>query len=352
MADSHITPAISYATPSSTSFQGNGTPSRAPHSHEPSPLHAGPSSLPFFPPPMPRSQHTARLVNSTQDLLGRLHITPSYNSLVRPYLPHIRSTGQGKADGATVSGVEEKGKGKETQPMDGVIENGANSVSALGAGHTGGEAMDDSTGERKKKKFEHGYKSFISDLPGKHSAKKDTYLVNLVQQPPKQRMDITSFDSRTLEGFQLAPGVLQGFNQAIWLSDDKEKKKKKKKSRRHPDGSAAGATPAPDQSNPPGPPPIPPGPSSSASTPLPVSHLNGRGPATISTNGMHQHLGGASEYGFGGSGRVRKAPDEGGSPWSGQGMSPGPGGITARPPKKRRVDTPSHLPIQQPTPSH
>jgi len=345
MADSHITPAISYATPSSTPLQGNGTPSRAPHSHEPSPLHAGPSSLPFFPPPMPRTHHPPRLINSTQDLLGRLRITSSYDSFVRPYL---RSTGQGKVDGAT----EEKGKGKlvEIQSMDGVMENGTALVSTMGAGTTGGGALEDSAGGGKKKRFEHGYKTFISDLPGKHSSKKDTYLTNLVQQPPKQRIDITPFDSRTLEGFQLAQGVLQGFNQAIWLSDDKEKKKKKKKNRRHPEGSAAGATPVPDQSNPPGPPPIPPGPSSSTSTPLPIPHTNGRGPTTMSTsNGMHQHLGGTSEYG---SGRVRKAPDEGGSPWSGQSMSPGPGGVTARPPKKRRVDTPSHLPIQQPTPSH
>lgn len=45
--------------------------------------------------------------------------------------------------------------------MDGVVETGV----PLGAGGAGG-SLEDSAGEKKRKKFEHGYKSYISDLPG------------------------------------------------------------------------------------------------------------------------------------------------------------------------------------------
>ncbi|KAF8310022.1 hypothetical protein DL93DRAFT_2230583 [Clavulina sp. PMI_390] len=129
-----------------------------------------------------------RHLDSSQDLLRRLQLQPAYDQYVRPFVrPH-----------------GDKGKGKETEP---------------------GEQPDPGNN-----RIPHGLKSFMVDLPGKTSVKRSEPLVDLVLAPPKQRIEVATFDARTLENFRLGVGR---------EDDDPRKKKKPHPPQQRPDGPPA-----------------------------------------------------------------------------------------------------------------
>jgi hypothetical protein len=112
--------------------------------------------LPSTSDPTPRSYHLA----STQDLISRFNLLPAYDKYVRPQIQ---------------------------QP----------------------DSPDPS--EDKKKRSTSSYKHLIKQIPGKHSMKKDDYLVSIMQAPPKDRVPILPFDARTLrDAFTVSPEPLKG----------------------------------------------------------------------------------------------------------------------------------------------
>ncbi|EIW57855.1 uncharacterized protein TRAVEDRAFT_65492 [Trametes versicolor FP-101664 SS1] len=177
---------------------------------------AGPSS-----PPQPRPYFT-----STQDLLTRFQLLPSYDKYVRPYAPPVGSIPQ-----ITASSATEKGKGKEAPPRDVVASSPA--AHASGAGQDG----DDEDGGRGEKKFKN-YRHLIKGIPGKHSMKKDDYFTNLIQVPPKQKIAITPFDLRTQrDAFSVSLEGLKGWNihalvaESSQAREDRKRRKEAKKAK-------------------------------------------------------------------------------------------------------------------------
>ncbi|KAH7919510.1 hypothetical protein BV22DRAFT_1133780 [Leucogyrophana mollusca] len=133
---------------------------------------------------------------STQDLLDRFHLIPFYDKYVRTPPP--------------ASLPDDKGKARATSPNP-----------------------DDLDGEKKKK---NSYRHLIKDVPGKHSMKKDDYLATMIQVPPKQRIPIVPFDSRTQrEAFTLSAEGLKGWNTSALIvesaqaREDRRKRKELKK---------------------------------------------------------------------------------------------------------------------------
>ncbi|KAH7915653.1 hypothetical protein BJ138DRAFT_21328 [Hygrophoropsis aurantiaca] len=142
----------------------------------------------------PASTHLA----STDDLLARFNLIPFYDKYVRPPPPPSAPV------------VDDKGKGRATSPI-----------------------FDDIDSEKKKK---NSYRHLIKDVPGKHSTKKDEYLATIMQIPPKQRIPIVPFDSRTQrEAFTLNPEGIKGWNtgalilESAQAREDRRKRKELKK---------------------------------------------------------------------------------------------------------------------------
>ncbi|KAH9902464.1 hypothetical protein C8Q73DRAFT_670532 [Cubamyces lactineus] len=198
------------------------------HPHR-SPQHtnalAGPSTMPEIPPlylpppgPPPPRSHFA----STEDLLTRFQLLPSYDKYVRPYVTPA---------GSSSSGATEKGKGKEKEiPLRDVAASSP-AAHTPGAGHDP-EDEDGGKGEKKSKNYRH----LIKGIPGKHSMKKDEYLTNLMQIPPKQKMTITPFDLRTQrEAFSVSLEGLKGWNihalvaESSQAREDRKRRKELKK---------------------------------------------------------------------------------------------------------------------------
>ncbi|KAH9848454.1 hypothetical protein C2E23DRAFT_844122 [Lenzites betulinus] len=189
---------------------------------------AGPSTMPGLPPlylPPPGPPQPPPFFTSTQDLLSRFQLLSSYDKYVRPYAPPVSSLSQ-----ATSSGATEKGKGKEKDlpPRD--------VVASSPAAHTPGAAQDgdDDDGAREKK-FKN-YRHLIKGIPGKHSMKKDDYLTNLMQIPPKQKIAITPFDLRTQrDAFSVSLEGLKGWNihalvaESSQAREDRKRRKELKK---------------------------------------------------------------------------------------------------------------------------
>lgn len=88
------------------------------------------NTVPAGPPSPPR------FLNSTDDLITRCGILPSYDDFVRPF---IKPTSDVHLD------HDDKGKGKEVPTAEHLDQDGA---------------------PKKKRKFEHSYKSFLTDIPG------------------------------------------------------------------------------------------------------------------------------------------------------------------------------------------
>ena len=76
-----------------------------------------------------------RILTSTDDLITQCGILSSYDDFVRPF---IKTSAESHAD------ADEKGKGKEVTSL----------------------SEQDPANPKKKRKFEHSYKSFLVDIPG------------------------------------------------------------------------------------------------------------------------------------------------------------------------------------------
>ncbi|KZT73531.1 hypothetical protein DAEQUDRAFT_754388 [Daedalea quercina L-15889] len=178
---------------------------------------AGPSTMPevlpiyLAPPGPPRPRP---LLASTQDLVTRFQLLPAYDKYVRPYAPPV---GQPSAP-------VDKGKGKEKEM----------SV-PLGATPRAEPDGEEEDGEGKKK-AKNTYKQLIKGIPGKHSMKKDDYLMTTMQVPPKQKIRIAPFDQRTQrEAFSVSLEGLKGWNinalvaESPQAREDRKKRKELKK---------------------------------------------------------------------------------------------------------------------------
>ncbi|KAN0138934.1 hypothetical protein V8E53_003322 [Lactarius tabidus] len=191
---------------------------------------AGPSSIPLnsdlflIPPASPRPP---QLLESTQDLISRFHLLTAYDKFVRPFITqeHDPNTAQPPTTPA-VPPLSDKGKGKERDPGTPTI------VSAA----TPGTHHDPDDDERDGKKKKNTYRHLIKGVPGKHSIKKDDFLTNIIQVPPKQHIPITPFDSRTQsEAFAVSLEGLKGWNihalvpESTQAREDRKKRKELKK---------------------------------------------------------------------------------------------------------------------------
>ncbi|KAG5641235.1 hypothetical protein DXG03_005679 [Asterophora parasitica] len=195
----------------------------------------------------PTSNNTARpeahptYLSSTQDLLARFNLLPSYDKYVRPFAaPAETGLDQVGPTPATpgANGVVDKGKGKEVEV-----------VPVTPGGADGGDGDDDEGGKRKR----NNYKHLIKGIPGaflvgslatggryiyagKHSTKKDDYLMNMMQVPPKQRIHITPFDLKTQrEAFTVSLEGLKGWNPGALVLESaqaREDRKKRKEAKR------------------------------------------------------------------------------------------------------------------------
>ncbi|KAH7884303.1 hypothetical protein F5I97DRAFT_1437254 [Phlebopus sp. FC_14] len=330
---------------------------------------AGPSTLSqnapviFLPPAVAYSQPQTFLA-STQDLLARFHLHHVYDKYVRPPLP---------------------------------------TVPAPSAPPTNAPLEPSPDGEDKKKK--NSYRHLIKSVPGKHSMKKDDYLATMMQVPPKQRIPILPFDTRTQrEAFVVSAEGLKGWNAGALIlesaqarEDRKRRKEQKKLARAQAQGLTPGplpttpaalphAQPAPPNSTtpsaqqPPGaaPPPAaqaakprapavtipPPGSASrSGTTPTPISPAprsalptNVSPPQTTTSSLPAQMRGKKRELEDGAAAQPTPpitAPISGNAPLGIVGARAGSGNARPRPVKKQRMDVPGQpreIPVQQPTP--
>ncbi|KAF7974770.1 hypothetical protein HWV62_11239 [Athelia sp. TMB] len=159
---------------------------------------AGPSTLPdlFFPPP---------------GLCDSL----SPHAYEQP--PHVVTE-----DPPATPGAIDKGKGKEKELATATPDDGQD-----------GDDEDGGKGDKKKK---NSYKHLIKGVPGKHSMRKDDYLMTMMQVPPKQRISITPFDQKTQrEAFSVSLEGLKGWNvntlilESAQAREDRKRRKELKK---------------------------------------------------------------------------------------------------------------------------
>jgi len=176
------------------------------------------SDLPplFLPPSAPPAPPV--YLTSTQDLLARFHLLTAYNKYVTPHVTPSPDSGVEFVPG-------DKGKGKERA-----------SPAAQTPGGDGADADDEEGGTHGEKKKKNSYKHLIKGVPGKHSMKKDDYLMTMMQVPPKQRMPITQFDIKTQrEAFTVSLDGLKGWNpnalvlESAQAREDRKKRKELKK---------------------------------------------------------------------------------------------------------------------------
>ncbi|KAL4251347.1 Mediator of RNA polymerase II transcription subunit 19 [Abortiporus biennis] len=180
---------------------------------------AEPSSHPqlFLPPPAPPRQRP--YFTSTDDLISRFNLLPAYDRYVRPFI----NPQQGGAQVPT-TGPADKGKGKEVPPKD---VSTPSAVPIVGGGHDG---EDEEGGGKGEKKWRNNYKHLIKGIPGKHSMKKDDYLMTLMQVPPKQRNNIIPFDLRTQrEAFSVNPDGLKGWNNSVLVAESPQAREDRKR---------------------------------------------------------------------------------------------------------------------------
>ncbi|KAJ3476135.1 hypothetical protein NLI96_g11374 [Meripilus lineatus] len=184
---------------------------------------------------------------STDDLLSRFHLLPAYDRYVRPFAsqnpPQIPSL-------PTI----DKGKGKEKDIPQRDI-----SAPAASTPLPHNDQDEDDQPPKGERKWKNNYKHMIKGIPGsslaffnppflpfhldlpgsfagKHSMKKDDFLVTIMQVPPKQRNNITPFDLRTQrDAFSVSLEGLKGWNinalvaETPQAREDRKKRKELKK---------------------------------------------------------------------------------------------------------------------------
>ncbi|KAH7868109.1 uncharacterized protein C8R40DRAFT_1178222 [Lentinula edodes] len=161
----------------------SANPSNTPRTHADQP-----SQL-FF--PTPGLQQLPAYIQSTQDLLRKLHLHDAYDKYVRLFnassddapIPNDRNEAVSTSPPTTgqngLMGASDKGKGKEVAPAPMAQTPAADGQDGDDDNGPGGK------GEKKKK---NSYKHLIKGVPGKHSLKKDDNLTKLMLAPLKQRV--------------------------------------------------------------------------------------------------------------------------------------------------------------------
>ncbi|KAF5391672.1 hypothetical protein D9757_002379 [Collybiopsis confluens] len=202
----------------------------SPHPDSPSRHIAVPDShfepISLFLPPTEGHPPFPAYIQSTQDLLGQFHLHEAYDTYVRPFVntPQDPAAANAIATSPTTSGANgagvDKGKGKEIVPPS-IAQTPAQDA----------QDPDDDEGGKGEKKKKNSYKHLIKGVPGKHSMKKDDYLTTLIQVPPKQRVRISEFDSRTQrDAFTVSLEGLKGWNpSALVLASAQAREDKKKR---------------------------------------------------------------------------------------------------------------------------
>jgi len=317
---------------------------------------AGPSTLPL-PPPIflpPSGPPPAPIyLTSTQDLLARFNLLPSYDKYVRPYVTPV-----GHDHPPTPTPIPDiKGKGKEKE------------VTSPAAAQTPGDDQDqdqdddgDGPGGKGEKKKKNNYKHLIKGVAGKHSMKKDDYLTRIMQEPPKERMAITPFDLKSLDAFTVSLEGLKSWNintLVVESAQAREDRKKRKEAKRLAKAQAI-AQPPPIGLGTPQPIPTP-GPTPARTgtpKPTPAVQIPTGVPVKVSQTGTPttpnvERRGKKREREDGGAGVLGGANGGGAPPKSALNAKAGLPGI--RPKKKQRVDVPNQprdipIPVQQPTP--
>ncbi|KZP25096.1 hypothetical protein FIBSPDRAFT_918524 [Athelia psychrophila] len=151
---------------------------------------------------------------STQDLIARFQLLPAYDKYVRPHVV--------AEDPPATPGAIDKGKGKEKELATATPDDGQDG--------------DDDEGGKGDKKKKNTYKHLIKETPGKHSMRKDDYLMTMMQVPPKQRISISQFDQKTQrEAFSVSLEGLKAWNvntlivESVQAREDRKRRKELKK---------------------------------------------------------------------------------------------------------------------------
>ncbi|KAI0077309.1 hypothetical protein K474DRAFT_1674977 [Panus rudis PR-1116 ss-1] len=238
---------------------------------------AGPSTIPghytppvVYLPPAPAFERRAPKLTSTEDLISRFQLLPAYDRYVRPYATPVSQVGA-SSSGSTLSAID-KGKGKERDTGFGPPA----TPGAATTGHTPAAAVqegEEETAEGKtgvggagagaggaEKKWKSNYKHLIKGIPdvngdsyalalriGKHSMKKDDYLMTMMQVPPKQVNRIVPFDLRTQrESFAVSLEGLKGWNMSALVGESpqaREDRKRRKELKKLAKAQAQGQVP-------------------------------------------------------------------------------------------------------------
>lgn len=81
-----------------------------------------------------------------------------------------------------------------------------------------------------EKKGKNSYRHLVANVPGKHPTKKDDYLTTTIGAPPKSRIQIVEFDSRTLmEAFTVSAEGLKGWNANALILESAQAREDRKK---------------------------------------------------------------------------------------------------------------------------
>lgn len=201
------------------------------HSQQPEASTSSMTIPPVFLPPPPHSIRSPPF-SAAHDLIGRFQLQVAYDKYVKPNVLPVDQWQT--SDGGNL----DKGKGREKDAEDADLNMDA------------GSPNDPSGNESKKRKKESSYKHLIKAVVGKHSMKKDTYLVDAISVPPKQKMEIKKFDERTQnDAFWVSPEGLKGYNIHALIpeteqarEDRKRRKEAKKAEKARLAALSAGAT--------------------------------------------------------------------------------------------------------------
>ncbi|KAI0049920.1 hypothetical protein FA95DRAFT_1488138 [Auriscalpium vulgare] len=331
---------------------------------------AGPSTLPDIPPlfllpPLP--QRPPPLLDSTHDLISRFHLLPAYDKFVRPLIGPDESSNHPPSPGpipTPVTASFDKGKGKERDPGTPGVPSAATPAA---------QADNDDDGKDGKKN-KNTYRHLIKGMPGRHSTKKDDFLTNIVQVPPKQHIDITPFDLRTQrDAFSVSLEGLKGWSiHALVLesSQAREDRKKRKELKRLakaqglpippslPTPTTATAQPLAPSNPTPNPHPLH-APTNGAGAPAQRAGSSTPRASPAPARGVKRELAEDDAHTNG----LSTAPVQNGAPGRGSISGPsgagtaikaGVAGVRPRPVKKQRVDVQGQArdvhPLQQPTP--
>ncbi|CAL1715818.1 unnamed protein product [Somion occarium] len=180
---------------------------------------AGPSHQYAIPPvflPDPLPERRKPRFTSTEDLITRFQLLPTYDRYVRPYANLSGAQ-------APTAGAIDKGKGKER-------ERDQSTPSAVQTPTAANEGEEEESQAKGEKKWKNNYKHLIKDIPGKHSMKKDDYLMTMMQAPPKQRNRIVPFDLRTQrEAFSVSLEGLKGWNINVLVAESPQAREDRKR---------------------------------------------------------------------------------------------------------------------------